>query len=89
MLYTEGGGDVIGGRRRFVKRAVENLVLTFIFLGHGSRRRLNEVMLLMRIFSEGISEHDFSNMGLSGFLSILSFILWENDNKCKFFSLIY
>lgn len=64
-------------------------MLTFIFLGHGSRRRLNEVMLLMCIFSEGVSEHDFSNMGLSGFLSILSFILWENDNKCRFFSLIY
>ena len=64
-------------------------MLTFIFLGHGSRRRLNEVMLLISIFSEVVSEPDFSNMGLSGFLSILSFILWENDNKCKFFSLIY
>jgi hypothetical protein len=64
-------------------------VLTFIFLGHGSRRRINEVMLLISIFSEVVSEPDFSNMGLSGFLSILSFILWENDNKCRFFSLIY
>ena len=64
-------------------------MLTFISLGHGSSRRLNEVMLLMCIFSEVVSEPDFSNMGLSGFLSILSFILWENDNKCRFFSLIY